>query len=222
MLDNCGLTNTDLTHLFELIPNMPSLEVFDLSYNQFTRHDDDFLKVLQQLSHSNVTTLKISGAGFCCLMQSNSRHDYISALKSLIDPSSGRLQELTAGDDGDYDDGTLASLLSPPSSLRTLHLWAPNLCFSHFEDNTCLTTLCIEVTHWSDLQLPAVVKIVKHNKTLLYMKLMSFQDYPIPETEEHYDHVVSAIAAALQGNRSLKLYVTIISANRNHSCWTKD
>ena len=118
VLDNCGLTNTDLTHLFELIPNMPSLEVFDLSYNQFTRHDDDFLKVLQQLSHSNVTTLKISGAGFCCLMQSNSLHDYISALKSLIDPSSGRLQELTAGDDGDYDDGTLASLLSPPSSLR--------------------------------------------------------------------------------------------------------
>ena len=102
----CHLTNTDLIHLSELIPNMPSLEVLGLSSNQFTPQDDGFLKVLQQLSHSNVTTLNIRNTGFCSLLQSNSRHDYISALESLIDPSSGRLQELTAGDDDD-DDGTL-------------------------------------------------------------------------------------------------------------------
>ena len=144
-LFECGLTNTDLIHLSVLILNMPSLEVFDLSSNQFTPQDDGFLKVLQQLPHSNVTTLNIHFTGFCSLLQSNSCHDYISALKSLIDPSSGRLQELKAGEDDD-DDGTLASLLSPPSSLKTLHLWAPNLCFSHFEDNTSLTTLRIDVT----------------------------------------------------------------------------
>ena len=195
-LKDCHLTNTDLIQLSELILNMPFLEDLKLRYGAFT---PGFLKVLQQLSNSNVTTLNICDTGFCSLLQSNSRHDYISALKSLIDPSSGRLQELTAGD-GDGDDGTLASLLSPPSSLRTLCLWKPNLCFSHFEDNTCLTTLCIDVMWWSDLQLPAVVKIVKHNKTLLYMKLRMFAALDLDER----DPVLGAIADALRGNTTLQ------------------
>ena len=197
----CHLTNTDSIHLSELLLNMPSLEDLDLSANQFTPQDDGFLKVLQQLSHSNVTTLNIcADTGFCRLLQSNSRHDYISALKSLIDPSSGRLQELTVGGYGDDDDGTLASLLSLPSSLRTLHLYYPNLCFSHFEDNTCLTTLCIEVMQWSDSQLPAVVKIVKHNKTLLYMKLRIVCVLQLDKP----DPVLGAIADALQENTTLQ------------------
>ena len=196
-LRDCDFTNTDLIHLSELIPNMPSLEVFGL-HDEFPPQDG-FLKVLQQLSHSNVTTLNIHSTGFCSLLQSNSRCDYISALKSLIDPSSGRLQELRAGDD-DGDDGTLASLLSPPSSLRTLHLCKPNLCISHFEDNTCLTTLRIDVIKWSDLQLPVVVKIVKHNKTLLYMKRRFFVLLELNKPEA----VLRAIADALQGNTTLQ------------------
>ena len=195
----CDLTNTDLIYLSELILNMPSLEVLQLSHNEFTPQDDGFLKVLQQLSHSNVTTLNILDTGFYSLLQSSSCHDYISALKSLIDPSSGRLQELGAGD-RDSDDGTLASLLSPPSSLRTLHLYEPNLCFSNFEDNTCLTRLSIYVEKWSNLQLPAVVKIVKHNKTLLYMKLGIFSALEL----DKQDPVVDAIADALQGNTTLQ------------------
>ena len=202
---SCHLTNTDLIHLSELLLNMPSLEDLDLSGDQFTPQDDGFLKVLQKLSHSNVTTLSIRETGFCSLLQSNSRGDYISALKSLIDPSSGRLQELTAGDYDD-DDGTLASLLSPPSSLRTLHLLKPNLCLSHFENNTCLTTLRIDVSKWSDVQLPAVVKIVKHNKTLLYMKLrnttIELDPYALLLNEP--DPVLGAIADALQGNTTLQ------------------
>ena len=201
-ISSCRLTNTDLIHFSELVPDLPSLDVLDLSYNQFTDQDISFLKVLQQLSHSNVTTLNISCTGFCSFLQSNSRHDYISALKSLIDPSSGRLQELTAGSKivPDADDGTLASLLSPSSSLRTLHLYFPNLCFSHFEDNTCLTTLCIDVWNWFDLQLPAVVKIVKHNKTLLYMKLAMSEALQLADR----DPVLGAIADALQGNTTLQ------------------
>ena len=213
-LQYCRLTNTDLIHLSELILNMPSLEVFELN-DQFTPQDDGFLKVLQQLSHSNVTTLDIRDTG--CLLQSSSRCDYISALKSLIDPSSGRLQELTAGDRG--DDGTLASLLSSPSSLRTLHLYKPNLCVSHFEDNTCLTTLCINIEKWSDLQLPAVVKIVKHNKTLLYMKLRYFGALELNKQ----DPVLGAIADALQGNTTLQEFkVTCHQELGQHKAFTLD
>ena len=216
---DCDFTNTDLIHLSELILNMPSLEVLEL-HHQLTPQDDGFLKVLQQLSHSNVTTLSIRGIGFCSLLQSNSRHDYISALKSLIDLSSGRLQELTAGDDtGDGDDGTLASLLSPPTSLRKLHLWEPNLCFSHFEDNTCLTTLSI--VDWSNLLLPAVVKIVKHNKTLLYMKLTMCY---VPELDKRArDPVLGAIADALQGNTTLQEFeVACHHDPRQHKAFTLD
>ena len=220
-LFGCDLTNTDLIHLSELTLNMPSLEVFELC-DHFTPQDDGFLKVLQQLSHSNVTTLNIHGTDFCSLLQSNSRHDYISALKSLIDPSSGRLQELTAGDfcDGQGDDGTLASLLSPPSSLRTLHLDTPNLCFSHFEGNTCLTTLGIEVWKWSDLQLPAVVKIVKHNKTLLYMKLTMFDTL---ELDKRMKEVLDAIADALQVNTTLQEFkVASLHDLSQHKAFTLD
>ena len=196
----CYLTNTDLIHLSELILNMPSLEELDLSYNQLIFLGDGFLNVLQQLSHSKVTTLNISSTNLCCLLESECL-DYVSALKCLIDPSSGRLQELTAGDDD--DDGTLSCLLSPPSSLRTLHLYAPNLCFSHFEDNTCLTTLLIDGLKWSDLQLSAVVKIVKHNKTLLYMTLVHtlFEDMPDP--------ILGAIADALQWNTTLQEFKVV-------------
>ena len=217
---SCHLTNTNLIHLSELIPTMPSLEVLVLHNQEFTPQDDCFLKVLQQLSHSNVTTLNICDTGFCSLLQSESRCDYISALKSLIDPSSGRLQELTAGDD--YDDGgTLASLLSPPSSLRTLHLWKPNLLSSHFEDNTCLTTLCIDVWKWSKVQLSSVVKIVKHNKTLLYMKL---RHMVIGDSElRKRDSVLGAIADALQENTILQEFeVTYDNDLRQHIAFTLD
>ena len=214
-LRRCYLNNTDLVHLSELIPNMPALDVLEL-HDSFTTRDDGFLKVLQQLSHSNVTTLDIHGNKLCSLL--HSRHDYISALKSLIDPSTGRLQELTAGDYGDADDdGTLASLLSPPSSLRTLYLWKPNLCFSHFEDNTCLTTLCIDVLEWSNLQLPAVVKIAKHNKTLLYMKLRMVG----ADMRDRPD--LGALADALQENTTLQEFEV---ASRNdlsqHKAFTLD
>ena len=218
-LVDCDLTNTDLIHLSELIPNMPSLEVFVLNY-QFTPEGDGFLKVLQQLSHSNVTTLDICDTGFCSLLQSDSRCDYISALKSLIDPSSGRLQELTAGDYYD-DDGTLARLLSPPSSLRTLHLWKPNLLSSHFEDNTCLTTLCIDVWKWSNVQLSSVVKIVKHNKTLLYMKLRHVASGNSELRKR--DSVLGAIADALQENTILQEFeVTYDNDLIQHIAFTLD
>ena len=213
-LRDCDLTNTDLIHFSEVILNMTSLQLLELN-DQFTHQSDGFLKVLQQLSQSNVTTLNIDHTGFCRLLQSNSRHNYISALKSLIDPSSGRLQELRAGD---YDDdGTLASLLSPPSSLRTLHLCQPNLSFSHFEDNTCLTTLYINAVKWYNSQLTTVVKIVKGNTTLLYMKLRIFVDLDL----YNRDPVLDAIADALDGNNTLQEFEVACRRDpRQHKAFT--
>ena len=191
-------SNSDLILLYELIPYVPSLEELDLRSCSFTDDHlkDGFLKVLQQLSHSSVTALQIENTGFYEILQSNSRHDYISALKCLI---SGRLQELSIGDYDCDDDGTLASLLSSPSSLRTLTLYKPNLLFSHFEDNTSLTTLGIDLIVWPDSQLSAVVRIVKYNKTLLKMILGIYF-----AKDGRHNRVLDAIADALQENTTLQ------------------
>ena len=183
------------THISELISNMPSLEDLGLDGYRFAHESDGFLKVLQQLSHSNVTTLNIKHTAI--LKESNSRHDYISALKSLIDPSLGKLKELGVGD-GFNDDGTLACLLSAPFSLRKLYLHLPNLSLSHFEDNSCLTTL--GVTVWSDHQ-KYPVKIVKHNKTLQYMKLGIYLN---ADPDAYDPPILSAMADALKENSTLQ------------------
>ena len=177
---------TDLVHLFELIPKMPSLEYLDLQNSRPCQDDSGFLKVLQQLSHSNVTTLDIKDTGFCLMLRKSNSHrgDYISALKSLIHPSSGRLQELRAGDAiafGDEDDDvcdTLASLLCPPTSLSTLRL-----------GNDHLTKL-------SPAGQSLVIKIVKHNKTLQFLRVEAYV--------EENDYFLSAIADALQENTTLE------------------
>ena len=58
--------------------------------------------------------------GVCRLLK-DSPHDYYSAIKALICPPSGRLEELRVCD-GDGEDDTLAGLVSGPSSLKTLEL----------------------------------------------------------------------------------------------------
>ena len=193
-LIGCELTNTDLLHLSELITNMPSLERLDLSQNEFTPQDDGVLKVLQQLSHSNVTTLSVEYTWFYRLFQSNSTHDYCSALKSLINPSSGRLLELSA-DDGDPEvrgDGTFESLLFP-SSLRTV---SSNYVGAAHEDNTCT----LYVNPWLSPDL--ATKIVKH---ITFQRLSISQLWDNKEAqEEDLVHIMGAIADGLQENTTLQ------------------
>ena len=135
-------------------------------------HEDGLLKILQQLSHSNVTILDITGTGVCELLKDSS-HDYYSAMKALICPPSGRLEELHVGDI-DGEDDTLAGLVSGPSSLKTLMLYYPNLS-PHvlYLSNTCLTTLQIESGVFgvpdNDIS-PDMATIVEHNKTLQHLE----------------------------------------------------
>ena len=139
----CKHTNTDLVHLSDLIPHMTCLKKFGFRCGNMYQHH--LLKILQQLSHSNVVSLDISNNGFTRMLR-DSPHVYSSALKQFVCQSSGKLEELSVGDYEDVDDGgVLASLVSAPSSLKSLELWYTSLSshVSHLKDNTCLTQLRI-------------------------------------------------------------------------------
>ena len=199
-----SLTNADLIHLSELIPHMTCLKKLDISYNYVTAGGQDGLwKTLQQLSHSNVTTLGIKDTGFCRLLR-DSPHDYYSALKQLVCPSSGKLEELIAGDekdddddDDDDDDSRLASLVSAPSSLKSLELYHTSLSehVSYLKNNTCLTKLTLWPNDWSG-QAPHIAQILEHNKTLQHLELKSL--------DKHDIDAVRTIVRALPGNNTLQ------------------
>ena len=161
--------SADLIHLSELIPHMTCLKKLDLS---FTDGDQDgLLKTLQQLSHSNVTTLNITYTGLHRLLR-DSPHDSYSALKQLVCPSSGKLEELHVGD---YhgDDSRLTSLVSAPSSLKSLVLYHTSLSghVSSLKNNTCLTKLTLQYDVDFSGQAPHIAQILEHNKTLQHLEL---------------------------------------------------
>ena len=169
-LEDLSLTDANLISLSKHVPNMSHLKelsICNLKYVQL--HKDGLLKILQQLTHSNVTTLDITGTGVCKFLK-DSPHDYYSAIKALICPSSGRLEELHVGDI-DGDDDTLAGLVSGPSSLKTLKLTdidtSPHV--PYLMNSTCLTTLHI-VSDPLSFDISHVITIVEHNKTLQHLK----------------------------------------------------
>ena len=114
-LKSCKLTNADLVHLFELISHMTCLKELIIRgiHGNMYQHAYGLLKILQQLSHSNVVSLDISDTGFCRMLR-DSPHIYSSALKKLVFPSSGKLEGLSVGEGIDVDNGALASLVSAP------------------------------------------------------------------------------------------------------------
>ena len=194
-LCSCSLTNADLIHLSEFIQHMTCLKKLDIRYNG--RGQDGLLKTLQQLSHSNVTTLDIINTGFCRLLR-DSPHDSYSALKQLVCPSSGKLEELRVGDFNDHD-SRLASLVSAPSSLKSLELHHTSLSghVSSLKNNTCLTklTLTLWFSNQSE-QASNIAQILEHNKTLQHLMLM--------ELSKHNIDTVRTIVRALPGNNTLQ------------------
>ena len=197
-LSGCSLTNADLIHLSELIPHMTCLKKLDICFNEISDGDHDgLLKILQQLSHSNVTTLDIVNTGFCRLLR-DSPHDYYSALKQLVCPSSGKLEELSVGDINADDDSRLASLISTPSSLKSLELHHTSLSghVPYLENNTCLTKLIVTDYELSR-QAPHIARILEHNKTLQHFELGVF--YIDDDIDDMW-----TIVSALPGNNSLQ------------------
>ena len=169
-------------YLSELISNMTCLKELDMEGNNCT--EDCMFKTLQQLLHSNVTTLNIVNTDFCKSLM-HSRHDFYSALMFLICPSSGKLVKLRIGnediyeDDDDYDaySDSLASLVSGPSSLKSLSLVFPSVSslsshIPYLQNNTCLTTLHIWIEHTARSNAEIflrIAEIVEHNKTLQHL-----------------------------------------------------
>ena len=199
-LSGCSLTNADLIHFSELIPHMTCLKKFDICDNIFTDGDQDgLLKILQELSHSNVTTLDIGDTGFCKLLR-DSPHDYYSSLKQLVCPSSGILEELSVGDNDDDDDDRLASLVSVPSSLKSLELRYTSLSghVSSLKNNTCLTKLTLLYYDWSE-QAPHIAQILEHKKTLQHLELKWLYEHDID--------AMRTIVRALPGNNTLQSIV---------------
>ena len=200
LLFGCSLTNADLIHLSELIPHMTCLKKLDISCNDVTDGDQDaLLNILQQLSHSNVTTLYIINSGFCRLLR-DSPHDSYSALKQLVCPSSGKLEELTVGDydDDDDDDSRLASLVFAPSSLKSLELHFTSLSehVSSLKNNTCLTKLTLWHHDLSGQASHNLAQILEHNKTLQHLELKGLSKHGID--------AVRTIVLALPGNNTLQ------------------
>ena len=200
-LHYCSLTNADMIYLSELIPHMTCLKKLDIGINDVTDGDHDgLLKTLQQLSRSNVTTLDITDTGFCRLLR-DSPHDFYSALKQLVCPLSGKLEELIVGD-RNGDDSRLASLVSAPSSLKSLDIIYNTSLSGHvssLKNNTCLTKLTLY--DWSR-QAPHIAQILEHNKTLQHLELKSLSIHNIV--------AVRTIVRALPGNNTLQSIELII------------
>ena len=201
----CRLTNADLIHLTELIPHMAYLKklvIHGIEDYDGNKYQHDLLKIVQQLPHSNVVSLDISDTGFCRMLR-DSPHVYSSALKQLVGPSSWKLEELAVGDGEDVDDsGVLASLVSAPSSLKSLGLCGTSLSshVSHLKDNTCLTELDISYSErWSKELFPYINTILKCNKTLQHLNLT----YDLLPRGITFD-AIETISKAISGNSTLQ------------------
>jgi hypothetical protein len=191
-----------MIHLSELIPCLTSLKELDIAYNTLTgEQQDGLLKVLQQLYHSNVTSLDITETGVVKLL--DSPHDYMSALRCLIHPSSGKLEHLGVGDYGSTGEDKLVDLLSAPSSLKSLHLATLNIP-SHavyLKSNTNLTTLKLDsgLQQIPEDQIPALIDIVNCNRTLKVLVLRKFN-----AIDEGWIDPLRPLISALHKNKSLQ------------------
>ena len=198
-LTYCQLTNTELIRLSHLIPDLPFLKAINILGNRVTDGEQDgLMKFLYQVAFTNVTDLNIGRTGLRQLLESP--HDYSSALKHLIHPSSGKLLDLGVGSFSDVNDDKLADILvSAPSSLKIFMLYFNNLSpyALHLQNSTCLMVLKL-TSEKLPAAVPDLVAIVSHNNTLQVLRLYMFRNgrSDIP--------VVRPLVTAIRGNSTLR------------------
>ena len=193
---SCNLTNADMVHLSKLIPQLPCLETLVIASNRVSDgKQDGLLKVLRQLLHSNVTVLDISNTG---LGKLNSTHDYSSAIKHL---TSNKLKKLAIGESAAEDsnvDRLIADVLTPPLSLNEEHIYTSNLTphVEHLINNAVHILVLFHLNIGS--QVPELVDIVRHKKTLQHLTLYVFR-FP----EQNVD-ALRLLVGAIRGNKTLQ------------------
>ncbi len=153
-------------HLVELIPLMTNLQKLVI-IGYLNEGNSYWIKVLHQLSMTNVCNLKFGV--FSDDLAPNLYDDYCSALRRLIHPCTGKLEELVICTKT-YND-KLLRVLSGESSLKSLTLslvMAPRTDSTYFKHNTCLNTLTIRDEDWSAST--HISEVIKCNTTLQHLK----------------------------------------------------
>ncbi len=171
----CHLDNSSLAHLVELIPLMTNLK--ELSTNAYLNEGNSYwIKVLHQLSMTNLCHL--SFGVFHDDLAPNLYDDYCSALRRLIHPCTGKLEELSITTR--TCDDKLMRMLSDESSLKSLTLdrdvspGSDSFLITYFKHNTGLNTLdiydlnCSASTHISE--------VIKCNTTLQHLEFGTLQN----------------------------------------------
>ena len=206
--NSCEINNIGLIRLSSVIPHMKNLSELHITNNASHQGQDGLLKFLQQLSHSKVTSLNLVGTHHY-----NSPHIYSSALRKLLDPSSGSLHSLHVSD------GRLASIVSASSSLKYLELYNTNLSehVSYLKNNRNLTKLTLTQSFNMFEQSSDIAQIVKCNTTMLDLELWQFNIHDDVDIA-----AVRTIVSALSGNNTLQsitisLYSTDIGGIPVHS-----
>jgi hypothetical protein len=192
--DRCSLNDNDMFHLSKLIPHLTCLKELSITYNPMDQQEGGLLiKILQQLYDSNVTSLDITETGV------DSIYHYISALRCLIHPSSGKLEHLGVGNVRNVfiDESKLVELLYP-SSLLSLDLYTADVRLHavHLKGNTHLTRLLLS-SELMDSSIPHLIDIVNHNKTLKILMIQWFRDRCNIDA-------LKALASALHKNDTLE------------------
>ena len=213
-------TSENMIRFSELIPHMTSL--YELSIKAACITDKEcpncLLTILRQLSQISVTDLDITATNFY------DSSDWYSALEPLVCPSTGKLESLAiGGHDLDLDNSKLASLVSAPSSLKFLELFNIDLAehVPYLMNNTCLTHLKLYYyDYWPEETPHYIVKILEHNKTILYLYLRLNSDSASDDDcdEDYSDDdigdagmkipcnvdAVKTIVSAVYGNNTLR------------------
>ena len=198
-LTGCSLKDINLVHFSELLPNLTSLWYLDIALSQvrYRTHHNGVTKMLEQLAHSSVTFLDIHFSLLTCFLEDNPPNDWYVAFKNLIDPISGKLEVLVAGERS--DNCVLSRLLSADSSLKSLYFFYDNRksimldsnVVPHLRNNTCLTRLTIIQNDLSlPLPLSQIVNVLESNKTLEYFCLGPCR---IPDDIPHLKIVLDAL-----------------------------
>lgn len=209
-LVGCSLRDANLVHFSEILSDMTNLWYLSIQLSQVRHasHRVGVTKLLRQLACSSVTSLDIHYSLLSCFLEDSPPNDWYVAFRDLVDPLSGKLDVLVAGERS--DDGVFAKLLSTDSSLKTLYvIYDKTKALSHLGSNTSLKNLTVVRKELRQpYPLTEIIDILTNNKTLEYFCLGPCY---IPDDIPHIRKIVDVLSK----NSSLqKMELGIFEDNR--------